>query len=196
VFSGTAGADDRIAVVDDAPGSRDQDPIFVGLLKAIASCQGPGDGPIDIENAYFILNPALRQALREARARGVQVRILSNSPESVDVPIISAPVYESLAEMAVAGCEVYLKTGATLHSKIAAVGKSFATVGSYNLHPQSIKLKGETNAFILGERFTSTLRRQFELDIGAATRLDPASITPSPPNPLNFLVQRFFYDFL
>ncbi len=195
-FVGAAGTDNRVAVVDDAPGERDRDPIFVGLLKAIVSCREPSDGPIDIENAYFILNPALRQALLEARARGVQVRILSNSPESVDVPIISAPIVESLAEMAAAGCEVYLKSGATLHSKLAAVGKSFATVGSYNLHPQSVKLKGETNAFVLGERFTGELRQQFERDLAAARRLDPASIPPAEPNPLGYLVKRFFYDFL
>lgn len=195
-FSGAASSGAQIAVVDDQAGSADRDPIFVGLLKAIESCQGPADGPIDIENAYFILNPALRESLAKARERGVPVRILSNSPDSVDVPMIATPILTSLKEMADLGCDVYLKQGSTLHTKMAAVGRNFSTIGSYNLHPQSIKFKGETNAFVLDDKFTTAMRGQFEKDIADAVKLDPATLAPIKKDPATVLVERFFFDFL
>jgi len=180
------------AVVDDVAGSKDQDPIFTGMLKAIDSAERS----VDIENAYFILNPAMRDALAAAIKRGVVVRVLSNSAESVDVPMISAPILSSLAEVTALGAKAYLKTGATLHSKFMVVDDQVVTVGSYNLHPQSLRYKGETNTFVLDSAFAAEARAAFDADLALAKAVERPEDISVPKNIMTLLVDKFFYDFL
>ena len=83
------------------------------LWYAITSAQKT----ITIETAYFVPTPAMREALLDARARGVQVRILTNSPKSNDLPL-SQPIARSFyKELLSAGVEIHEKRGGTLHSK-------------------------------------------------------------------------------
>ena len=72
-------------------------------------------------------------ALLDALKRGVRVTILTNSAESVDEPIVSAPI-----------------------------------LGSFNLHPRSIRYEWEIAQNVLDARFAADLDRAFQADIARA----------------------------
>lgn len=180
----------RTAVVDHVPGPEGDAHILRATLKAI---DGASES-IDIENAYFISTPDIRQALLDALSRGVKVRLLTNSSESVDEPIVSAPILSSLPELIQAGAEVYLKQGDTLHSKFMVVDGLFSSVGSYNLHPRSQRYEGEMNLNILDAGTANELIRAFENDLQQARRVASAESIQVPQNLLTTLASRYFFD--
>jgi len=180
----------RSAVVNHQPGPQGDANILRATLKAI---EGASE-TIDIENAYLITTPDLRQALGEALARGVKVRILTNSAESVDEPIVSAPILNSLPELVKAGAEVYLKQGDTLHSKFMVVDGLFSSVGSYNLHPRSQRYEGEMTINSLDVTCASQLTAAFANDIATARRIETPDQIVVPQNTLTLLAARYFFD--
>ncbi|MEW5848848.1 MAG: phosphatidylserine/phosphatidylglycerophosphate/cardiolipin synthase family protein [Myxococcota bacterium] len=180
----------RAAIVDDVPGPQGNSNILLATLKAIEGATKS----VDIENAYFISTPAIRDALLKALERGVNVRILTNSAQSVDEPIVSAPILASLPELVEKGAEVYLKKGDTLHSKFLVVDGLFTSVGSYNLHPRSERYEGEVCVAAVDEKLGKEMRAAFEKDIVAAQRVNQASDIQVPKTAFSILASRFFFD--
>lgn len=120
-----------------------------------------------IANAYFVPTPVIAAALKDAARRCVAVTLVSNSPETNDLPEISMVgrgYYRELLavneEPAVRACEredaglqiwEWIGTApndpviqGTMHSKYAVADRRVALVGSYNLDPRSEKLNSET----------------------------------------------------
>jgi cardiolipin synthase len=186
----SSGRPSRIAFVSAAPSERDR--ILLSLVKAIRGAQRS----IEIENAYVIRMAPLDEALKGAIARGVRVRVLSNSPESLDEPTLSYGIVETLLGLAAAGAEVYAKTGPTLHSKFVVIDGVFAQVGSYNLHPRSHRLEHEIVANVLGGDAPTSLSAAFERDIAAARRIHGPADLAHPTDPLARLAWLWFADLL
>lgn len=182
----------RCAVVNHVPGPDGDAHILLATLKAI---QGASES-IDIENAYVITTPDIRQCILDALERGVKVRILTNSAESVDEPIVSAPILNSLPDLVSAGAEVYLKQGDTLHSKFMVVDGLYSSVGSYNLHPRSHRYEGEMTVNTLDTQKAAKLTSAFEKDIQAAKRVASADEIEVPENIFTQLASRYFFDHL
>ena len=152
----------RAAIVDHEPG--DEDRILLSLCKAVDGATRS----VDVENAYVVRTPALAEALEAAVRRGVRVRLLTNSDETLDEPILAYAVLRTARDLAARGVSVWLQRGRTLHSKLALVDDVFAQVGSYNLHPRSHRLEGEVVANVLDPATVATLRAAFERDLEAA----------------------------
>lgn len=182
----------RSAVVNHVPGPKGDAHILLATLKAI---QGASES-VDIENAYFISTPDVRQSLLDALERGVRVRILTNSGESVDEPIVSAPILESLPDLVAAGAEVYLKQGDTLHSKLMTVDGIFTSVGSYNLHPRSHRFEGEMTVNSVDTQVASQLTAAFEQGLQGARRIHTPEEIEIPRNLLTMVAARYFFDHL
>jgi cardiolipin synthase len=164
--------------------------IMLSYLKAISGASNV----INIENAYLITMPQLRTALLDALRRGVKVNILTNSAESIDEPIIIAPILASLPELIAAGATVGLKRGDTVHSKFMTVDGLFSIVGSFNLHPRSIRYEFELIVSTLDERVAARLDRAFAADMALATPVsDPAALA-IPDSPLTRIVRRYLFN--
>ncbi len=137
--------------------------IIASIIKAIRGA----NKKINIENAYFVPIPALTQALLEARSRGVEVNIFTNSKDSIDpeAKSVSDISMKSMLPLFKAGASIYLKKGDTLHSKFMIVDGTFVSIGSYNLHPRGERYDSELNANIVDKEAASYLDRVFEKDI-------------------------------
>ncbi len=101
-----------------------------------------------IENAYFVPTPDLRRALVDAAARGVRVQVITNSPETNDIPMITTVARLHYRELIGGGVELYEWHGerfgeGTVHSKVAVFDDTAAIVGSYNLDARSLALNSE-----------------------------------------------------
>ena len=120
---------------------------------------------IIICNAYFIPSADFIQAVRRAVGRGVRVMILTNSPETNDLPeltMVGRSYYKKLLainedigtkendghvqiwEWHGRRYDQTQKTQGTIHAKYAVFDRRYSLVGSYNLDPRSEKLNSET----------------------------------------------------
>jgi len=151
-----------------------------------------------IANAYFIPTPSLTAALEHAADRCVAIRLLSNSPETNDLPeitMVGRGYYKSLLAIndrpAVKACknpdagvriwewvgQSSEETGpsqGTMHSKFAVVDGRRSLVGSYNLDPRSEKLNSESAIVFEQVELSQTLRTLFyENDLKYSREVTP-----------------------
>lgn len=115
-----------------------------------------------ITNAYFVPPKRLRQSLKEASRRGVDVRVLV--PRESDVffiPWVSSALYCGLLEANVKIFE-YLPT--PLHAKTLIIDE-WATVGTTNLNHRSLIHDLEVDVVLTTSESILTLARQFAEDL-------------------------------
>jgi putative cardiolipin synthase len=173
----------RSAVHTDAPArdaTRNHMPeAFRTLLKTARQ-------EVLITNAYIIPDANFMADLRELAARGVKVRILTNSLSSHDVPAVNShyqnwrqpilaagtELHELRADAAVRGEIVDLPPlqaeFAGLHTKAMVIDRRRAFVGSMNLDPRSEILNSEMGVIIdspvLAERLAQRMNRDMQPD--------------------------------
>lgn len=185
------GGDSRVAVVLQNPPATS--PILVSIIKAMYGATRN----INIENAYFVAIPAVTQAVLEAKARGVNVTILTNSKESIDSegkPIVDA-MAKCLIPLQQSGVNIYLKQGVaqTLHSKFMTVDGEFADIGSYNLHPRGERIDTEVNVNVLDRASVARLDAAFAKDLAAARKVTDPKQLESKPGLVSQIMSSFFY---
>jgi putative cardiolipin synthase len=152
-----------------------------------------------IANAYFVPTPTLATVLTDAAKRCVAIRLISNSPETNDLPEISLVGrghYKTLLAVnespEVAACEnddagiriwewigrsasETVRHQGTMHSKFAVFDGERGLVGSYNLDPRSEKLNSETAVVFLQPVLSAALRHKFlENDLKYSREVTPA----------------------
>lgn len=170
-----------------------ESPILVSIVKAMYGASRT----INIENAYVVAIPVVTQAILDARARGVEVNILTNSAESIDAE--GKPIVDAMAKCLIpfvrAGANVYLKRGAgdTLHSKFMTVDGLFVSIGSYNIHPRGERSDTELNLNILDQGAAGRLDAVFQSDIATARKIQSASELESKPGMVSRMMSQFFY---
>lgn len=185
--------DGKAMIVEHQPMSvGDQHNVLLTIMKAIRGAEKT----VDIENAYVVTFPSLTLEIKEAIARGVKVRILTNSTDSVDEKVVALPIVRSAKKLLDIGAEVYLKLGSTLHSKFMIVDNRLFLIGSYNLHPRSEKMEGESIVVFDNTQLASEATAAFENDIKAekAVKMDPSQEIVIPVTGATLLPLRMFYD--
>ena len=188
------GGSARVAVVMQNPPQ--SSPILVSIIKAMYAATKN----INIENAYFVSLPVVTQAVLDARARGVEVNILTNSKESIDpegVVIVEA-MYKCLIPLAQAGANIHLyngwrSPGDTLHSKFMTVDGEFADIGSYNLHPRGERYDTEVNVNILDRAAVAQLDAAFAKDLQNSRKVKSAADLDGKPTAMGTIANNFFY---
>jgi len=179
------------SIVWNNPG---QEPyIFLSMLKAIYGAKTR----VNIENAIFVMMPAMEQALLDARARGVEVNILSNSLETIGDPMMSALILGGFPKLMKSGVTVYLKEGGLpnrLHSKFMTVDGSYGTIGSFNLQPRSIRYVREIAVNFTDHGAVSTLDAAFAKDIAAAKKAEKVKDLNIPKSPVKGLVRKLMFN--
>jgi len=119
-----------------------------------------------IGNAYFVASSMFVETIKDAARRCVKVIILTNSPETNDLPmltIVGRDYYDDILavnnEPVVQSCDgdgVQIwewqgirknsteKTEGTIHAKYAVFDRRISIVGSYNMDPRSRTLNSES----------------------------------------------------
>ena len=189
--AGKAEGNARMAVLFQNP-PHSSPAILLNIVKAIYGATRR----INIENPYYVAVPAITQALLEARARGVEVNILTNSKKSIDAEAkpMADIIIKGLLPLVPAGVNVYLKKGETLHSKFMTVDGAYCTIGSYNFHPRSERYDTEMNVSILDPVSIGGLDAEFENDLAMADRIKTVDDLEYDPGWLSRIVGRYFYS--
>jgi len=151
-----------------------------------------------IANAYFVPTPSLFTALTDAAKRCTSVKLISNSPETNDLPeitLVGRGYYKDLLAVNEspevkschnpdAGLRIWEWVGqaageparnqGTMHSKFAVFDAQRGLVGSYNLDPRSEKLNSETAVVFLQPDLAGQLRLKFlDEDLRYAREVTP-----------------------
>ncbi|HOI43387.1 MAG TPA: phospholipase D-like domain-containing protein, partial [Elusimicrobiales bacterium] len=140
--------------------------------------------------------PALDKAVVDARARGVEVNILTNSKESIDADgkAMTDAILDGLRVFAAAGANVYVQRGETLHSKFMTVDGVYVNVGSYNMHPRSERYDTELNVAILDAGTAAEFDEAFNRDIAGARRMTLEELNARKSGWFSRLLGRFGYS--
>lgn len=148
---------------------------FVFLLQCLRTAKRS----VDIENAYYFSHPAVTQCIREACARGVRVRIFTNSAESNDLDYANFRLYTGFRDVLSSGAELWVRTGAgrTLHCKYFVTDGVWVSLGSSNLDYYSPRSCTEANVHVHDESLGASLGAWFEEGLRDAERIvDPIVI--------------------
>ncbi len=159
----TAGGD-VVRIVASSP-DVDDGRIYAMLLNAIDTASVS----IHLTMAYFAPGPDMVDALCDAAARGVAVRLILPSVSDFK-PVLYAgqSYYDQLLE---SGVQLYELDDAVLHAKTAVIDGVVSTVGSSNMDWRSLAANNEVNAVIFGQAFGQAMTRMFEADLARSTRI-------------------------
>jgi phosphatidylserine/phosphatidylglycerophosphate/cardiolipin synthase-like enzyme len=157
----------------------DETYIEQAYLKSIKSAEKE----VLIANAYFVASRAFVETVKDAARRCVKVIILTNSPETNDLPmltIVGREYYDDIVtvndEPAVTSCSAggvqiwewqgrrtndAEQTEGTIHAKYAVFDRRVSIVGSYNMDPRSRNLNAETAIVFENEDLSSQLADMF-----------------------------------
>jgi cardiolipin synthase A/B len=124
---------------------------------------------IDLTAAYFIPDHDILQGLLEARARGVEVRILMPEVSNhVVADWLSRGFYGRLLR---SGVRIFLYQDAMVHAKTATIDGRWSTVGTANIDRLSLSGNYEINLEIHDAGLAEHLEKVFEHDLTQAREL-------------------------
>jgi cardiolipin synthase len=123
-----------------------------------------------ITQSYFAPDEEFMTAIREAAARGVDVRVLVAGFSDSQVLLNASRAY--YADLLEAGIRVFESQEQILHAKTMAVDGYWSTVGSSNLDYLSFLHNHEANAVILDAKFAAELEDVFLADQGHAVEIE------------------------
>ncbi|WCR10857.1 phospholipase D family protein [Paracoccus stylophorae] len=148
------------------------------------------DRNLDLISAYFVPGRTGARFFAELAQSGAEVRILTNSWQATDVPMVHAGYVKYRREMLEAGVKLFeLKplpdvpqgraelgssglSGGSLHAKTFSVDDSRIFIGSFNFDPRSALLNCEMGFLIDSDRLAATGARSM------TDRLIPRSFQP------------------
>jgi cardiolipin synthase len=161
-------------VVRSSPtgGSSDMKRLYL-LLIALAR------RTIDIQSPYFITDESTEWAIADATARGVRVRVLTESDMTDAMPVkyASRAAYDTLMQH---GVEIYEYQPTMMHAKAMMVDGVWSMFGSANFDNRSLELNDELNVAVVDPGLTAQFVAQFERDLTRSQRLDPATWRQRP----------------
>lgn len=131
---------------------------------------------IRIEDPYFTdrkVIEALIKAAADPRRPGLKVQLIV--PAKNDMQITLSAFRSHYKDMLKAGIEIYEYQPRMEHLKVAVMDHLWATVGSSNLDPQSLRYNNEMNLLVLDREFAAQLdTRIFDKDIAQSLRITSA----------------------
>ena len=153
------------------------------VLAVLAPALQDAESHISVISPYFVPGKQGTKFLLEQVARGVEVRVLTNSLAANDVPMVYGGYAKSRPDLLQGGVKLWeLKpipgttpkqsafgsSGASLHTKALAADGTRAFVGSYNLDPRSTSLNCEQGVFIRQAVIAVQVERLFDQETTGA----------------------------
>jgi cardiolipin synthase len=134
---------------------------------------------IDLQAAYFLPDPVMLRALREACQRGARVRLLVPD-RYIDSRLIQLASKCQWGELLEAGVEIYQYERTMMHNKMLILDKRLVSVGSTNFDMRSFELNDEASLNIYSEAFAAQMTAVMESDLSHARRYTLAMLRERP----------------
>jgi cardiolipin synthase A/B len=156
------------------------------LIRVIGSKPGPGSfhyyatllsalktarSHIWLTASYFVPTDEQLHALMDAKARGVDVRILV--PQKSDSSLALVMQRALYADLLKDGIKIYEAHNEVLHSKSVVIDGVWSVMGSSNFDHRSVVFNDEADVVMLGATGGAKLEKLFEADCAKAQQVTP-----------------------
>jgi putative cardiolipin synthase len=156
------------------------------MLEQIHLMLGVAQSELLIVNAYIIPTDRGITALRKLNSRGVEIKVLTNSLASHDVPAVNSHYKQWRKPILKTGAQLYeMRHDAAiqplvsdtpptqakfmgLHSKAMVVDREHVYIGSMNYDPRSAMINSEMGVFIESQGLAEALAQLIERDVQTA----------------------------
>lgn len=138
--------------------------------RAYAALIAGAKHTLAISNAYFLPSPPFVDALIKAKARGVDVKVITPGPYH-DEPAVRRAGRRTWGPLLAGGVELYEHQRTMLHSKVVVVDDRVTSIGSINFDPRSFSLNAECAAVILDAAIAGDVMRVFRADLKQSRRV-------------------------
>jgi cardiolipin synthase len=115
-----------------------------------------------IQNPYFIPEPAAIDAMGQAVARGVDVRVLMPATSGSDNPMVQHAGHRNFEKMLRCGVRLFEYPKTLLHQKVMTIDGAWCSVGSSNFDDRSFETNDEITLGILDADLAQKLDAIFE----------------------------------
>ena len=132
-----------------------------------------------VTNSYFVPDDDFRRLLLDARARGVDVRILTVSQET-DVKTTWWAGRSRYEELLKGGIRVFEYQPAMMHSKMFIVDGTWGSIGSMNFDNRSLAFNNESNFVFLDSGFGARMNATFAADLARSKEITLAEFQQRP----------------
>lgn len=120
---------------------------------------------IIIQNPYLLPDRAAIDALEEAVARGVDVKIMVPSDDATDNAIVQHASHHHFGTLLKRGVKIWEYEKTLLHQKVIIIDGLWSSVGSTNFDDRSFQLNDEINVGLLDAQLAAQLRAAFHADL-------------------------------
>jgi putative cardiolipin synthase len=133
-----------------------------------------------MSSPYFVPGELSLQMMRDLRAKGVSVAVLTNSLASTDEPVVHIGYAAHRVELLKMGVELYELSSSRvkrnerpflfgqslgrLHAKLAVIDRAGLFIGSMNLDPRSASINTELGAVVVSPPLAKELLRVIDID--------------------------------
>jgi len=153
-----------VRVVGSTPGE-DNRITFIVYVSAITFAEHS----IHMTNSYFIPDDQIVKALKDAAARGVDVKIIL--PGTTDSKLALYAQRYHYSGLLKSGVKIYEQSTSLLHAKTAVIDGVWSTVGSTNMDFMSLLNNDEVNAVILSHEFAIEMEQMFVGDLADSKQI-------------------------
>jgi cardiolipin synthase C len=168
--AGPAAAVGEVRFLHDPPGGKGSAP---GVGRALLEVLAAARESVVLESAYLIPTRELRAGLAAAIARGVSVRILTNSLATTDNLWAQAGYAGKRRRLVRMGVELWEYSGPeSIHTKAGVIDGRTVVVGSFNLDPRSARLNTEVAVVLESEPLAAEVRAFLDEHLERARRID------------------------
>lgn len=118
---------------------------------------------IYIQNAYFVPDRQIREALKQAARRGVDVRIMIPG-RHMDQPLVRMASRRHYGELLTAGVRIFEYSPTMMHNKDSVIDGVFSIIGSINFDARSMHENAEASFAFYDREFGARLEAVFAED--------------------------------
>ncbi|MDQ2870719.1 MAG: cardiolipin synthase [Acidobacteriota bacterium] len=118
---------------------------------------------IYIQNAYFLPDKQVREALVAAVQRGVTVQVMVPG-RHIDLPMVRFASWIHYGELLKGGVKIYEYRGTMMHNKTMVVDGLYSTIGSINFDARSMSRNAEESLAFYDRGFAGRMEAMFEED--------------------------------
>lgn len=118
---------------------------------------------IYIQNAYFLPDKQVRQALVDAVARGVDVQIMVPGRD-IDLPMVRFASWIHYGELLKGGVHIFEYRATMMHNKTMVVDGLYSTIGSINFDSRSMNRNAEESLAFYDQGFAKKMETMFSED--------------------------------
>ncbi|PYQ60797.1 MAG: hypothetical protein DMF53_16370 [Acidobacteria bacterium] len=118
---------------------------------------------IHIQNAYFVPDEQIREALIQAAKRGVDVKIMVPG-RHIDMPLVRMASRSHYGELLQAGVHILEYNHTMMHQKNAVIDGLLSTIGSINFDGRSLRANEEDSLAFYDSGFAAQVEATFADD--------------------------------